>query len=283
MEEGISFDGKPDEAAWDHLEPFPMISHIPVFGNPPSEQSVVRMGYDDEYVYVGGLLYVSDPSYIQAVGKKRDMETMSTDFFGISFDTYNDKENALLFFTNPLGLRWDGAVSNDGTMNMDKPPMNMDWNTFWEVKSSYDDLGWYVEIRIPISSLRFQNIDDKTVMGISFFRWIPAKDEGDIFPAISNEWGPTSNMKPSLYEEVVFEGLSPKKPLHIAPYLLSGFEQQNKLNAAETAYEYGQDYKFEPGLDIKYGINPVHALISGLSTTSVIIHYKILVAIICQQ
>jgi len=256
MEEGISFDGKPDEAAWDHLEPFPMISHIPVFGNPPSEQSVVRMGYDDEYVYVGGLLYVSDPSYIQAVGKKRDMETMSTDFFGISFDTYNDKENALLFFTNPLELRWDGAVSNDGTMNMDKPPLNMDWNTFWEVKSSYDDLGWYVEIRIPISSLRFQDIDGKTVMGISFFRWIPAKDEGDIFPAISNEWGPTSNMKPSLYEEVVFEGLSPKKPLHIAPYLLSGFEQQNKLNAAETAYEYSQDYKFEPGLDIKYGINP---------------------------
>lgn len=256
MEGSIVFDGKPDEAAWDHLEPFPMITHMPVFGNPPSEKSVIRMGYDDQYIYVGALLYVSDPSFIQAIGKKRDMETMSSDFLLLGFDTYNDKENALMFATNPLGLRWDAAVSNDGTIVMKEIPLNMDWNTFWEVKTSYDDEGWYCEMLIPISSLRFQDINGKTVMGISVFRWIPAKDEGDIFPAISNEWGQTSHIKPSLYEEVVFEDLSPKKPLYITPYLLTGFDQENKLNDAETAYDYGEKYKFEPGLDIKYGINP---------------------------
>ena len=104
MDQAIVFDGTPDEAAWEQLDPFPLISHMPVFGNPPSEKSVIRMGYDDQFVYVGGLLYVSDPSLIQAVGKKRDMETMSTDFFMLSFDSYNDKENSLLFATNPLEL-----------------------------------------------------------------------------------------------------------------------------------------------------------------------------------
>ncbi|RLD71941.1 MAG: hypothetical protein DRJ29_09215 [Bacteroidetes bacterium] len=256
MEQAIVFDGKPDEAAWKHLEPFPMISHMPVFGNPPSEKSVIRMGYDDQFVYVGGLLYVSDPSFIQAVGKKRDMETMSSDFFMLSFDTYVDKENSLLFATNPLGLRWDAAVSKDGTISMEQMPVNMDWNTFWEVKASYDDQGWYFEMQIPISSLRFQDIDGQTIMGVSVFRWIPAKNEGDIFPATSNEWGPTSHLKPSKYEEVVFKELSPKKPLYITPYLLTAYEQQNEINDAETAYEYSQDFKFEPGLDIKYGINP---------------------------
>ena len=256
IDQAIEFDGKPDEAAWEHLEPLPMISHMPVFGNPTSEMSVIRMGYDDQFIYVGGLLYVSDPSYVRAIGKKRDMETMSSDFFMLSFDTYNDKENSLLFATNPLGLRWDAAVSNDGTVSMDQMPINMDWNTFWEVKASYDDQGWYFEMQIPISSLRFQDIEGKTVMGISVFRWIPAKDEGDVFPAISNEWGSISHLKPSLYEEVVFEELSPKKPLYFTPYLLTGFDQQNELNDAETAYEYGEDFKFEPGLDIKYGINP---------------------------
>lgn len=256
MNASLVFDGKPDEAAWETLEPFPMISHMPVFGNTPSEQSVIRMGYDEQFVYVGGLLYVSDPSYIQAVGKKRDMETMSSDFFMISCDTYNDKENSLIFATNPLGLRWDAAVSNDGTMNMDQMPVNMDWNTFWEVKTSYDDKGWYFEMQIPISSLRFQDIDGETTMGISVFRWIPAKNEGDIYPAISNEWGQTSHLKPSLYQEVVFEDLSPKKPLYITPYVLTSFEQENTLNEGETAYEYGQNFKFEPGLDVKYGINP---------------------------
>jgi hypothetical protein len=252
----INFDGMPDESAWEQLEPFPMISHMPVFGNLPSENSVIRMGYDDQFVYVSGLLYFSDPSFFQAIGKKRDTETMSSDFFMISFDSYNDKENSLIFATNPLGLRLDAAVSNDGTMSMAQMPVNMDWNTFWEVKASYDDQGWYFEMLIPISSLRFQDIDGQTVMGISVFRWLPGKDEGYIFPAISNEWGPTSHMKPSLYEEVVFKDLSPKKPLHIAPYLLTAYEQQNELNDAETAYEYEEDFKFEPGLDIKYGINP---------------------------
>jgi len=256
MNSAIVFDGIPDEEAWDALQAFPMISHMPVFGNTPSEQSVIRIGYDEQFVYVGGLLYVSDPSYIRAVGKKRDMETMSSDFFMLSCDTYNDKENSLLFATNPLGLRWDAAVSNDGTMNMDKMPVNMDWNTFWEVKTSYDDKGWYFEMQIPISSLRFQDIDGETTMGISVFRWIPAKNEGDIYPAISNEWGQTSHLKPSLYQEVVFEDLSPKKPLYITPYILTSFEQENTLNEGETAYEYGQDFKFEPGLDVKYGINP---------------------------
>jgi hypothetical protein len=266
FDQPIVFDGMPDEAAWKQLEPFPMITHMPVFGNPPPEHSVIRMGYDAQYIYVGAQLYVSDPSYIQAIGKKRDTETMSSDFFMISFDSYNDKENSLIFGTNPLGLRLDAAVSNDGTMSMDQMPVNMDWNTFWEVKASYDDKGWYLEMQIPISSLRFQDIDGKTVMGISFFRWIPGKDEGYIFPAISNEWGPTSHMKPSLYEEVVFEELSPKKPLQITPYVLTAYEQEHELNEAETAYDYGEDFKFEPGLDIKYGINPNTVLDLTLNT-----------------
>lgn len=227
---------------------------------------MIRMGYDDQFVYVGGLLYVSDPSYMQAVGKKRDMETMSSDFFMLSFDSYNDKENSLLFATNPLGLRWDATVSNDGTISMDQMPVNMDWNTFWEVKASYDVKGWYCEMLIPISSLRFQEIEGKTVMGISVLRWLPARDELYTFPAISNEYGPTSHLKPSLYREVLFEDLRPKKPLYITPYLLTGFEQENPLNDAESAYVYEGRFKFEPGLDIKYGINPNTTLDLTLNT-----------------
>ena len=107
---------------------------------------------------------------------------MASDFFGISIDTYNDKENALLFYTNPNGLRWDATVSNDGTPVGEDPPMNMNWNTFWDVKTTMDERGWYTEMRIPISSLRFQPKDKTIVMGISFFRWVPAKNEGYSFP-----------------------------------------------------------------------------------------------------
>jgi len=256
IESDIVFDGVPDEAAWDQVQAFPMITHLPLFGNTPTEKSDIRIGYNDQYVYVGASLYVSDPSLIQAIGKKRDMEVMSSDFFMLSLDTYNDKENALVFATNPLGMRWDAAISNDGTMTMDQMPINMDWNTFWEVIASYDDKGWYFEMQIPISSLRFQDLEGNTTMGMSVGRWFPALDELSTFPAISNEYGPTSHLKPSLYKEVVFEGLSPKKPLYITPYILGSFNQEQKLNEAETAYDYDQFYKLEPGIDIKYGINP---------------------------
>lgn len=123
LESEIIFDGVPDEAAWEQIEPFPMITHIPTFGLPPTEQSVVRMAYDDDYVYLTGLLFVSDPGLIQAVGKKRDFMSMTCDWFGIGIDTYNDKENSLLFFTNPNGIRWDATISNDGTPVMMTQPI----------------------------------------------------------------------------------------------------------------------------------------------------------------
>ena len=246
----------PDEAVWKQIDPFPMVSHIPVSGNPPSEKSVIRMAYDEKYVYVGALLYVSDPELIHAIGKKRDQESMTSDWFGISLDTYNDKENALLFYTNPNGLRWDATVSNDGTPVGEDPPMNRNWNTFWDVKTTMDEKGWYTEMRIPISSLRFQPKDKTIIMGISLFRWVPAKNEGYSFPEIPLNWGDFSNFKPSQYAEIEFEGLNPKKPLYISPYMLSSYTQSYELNSDESGYDYNGEPRFEPGLDLKYGINP---------------------------
>ena len=252
----IVFDGIPNESAWEKIKPFPMVSHLPISGNTPSERSDIRMTYDEQYVYLGALLYISDPGLIQAIGKKRDQQSMSSDLVGISMDTYNDKENSLLFFTNPNGLRLDGSIRNDGTPMGRTQVMNLSWNTFWDVKTTMDEHGWYAEMRIPISSLRFEPSDEKIVMGISIFRWVPAKYEGYIYPETPLKWGDGSNLKPSQYAEVEFIGLKPKKPLYISPYLLSGFEQYNDLNDSETAYDYDQGFKLEPGLDVKYGINP---------------------------
>lgn len=250
------FDGIPDDEPWEHVKPFPMITHLPISGNPPHERSVIKMAYDDNYLYVIGKLFVSHPDLIQAVGKKRDMDNGACDWLGISLDSYHDRENAMLFFTNPLGLRWDATMSNDGTAVGATLPLNMDWNTFWDVKTTMDQQGWYVEMRIPVSSLRFQVRNNKTVMGFSVLRWIPATNEAYIFPETPPNWGPASHWKPSRFAEIEFEGLISRKPLYISPYLLTGREQSWALNETETAYEYSSGFKLEPGLDLKYGINP---------------------------
>lgn len=257
---GIVFDGIPDEAAWEAIRPFPLVTHLPVSGQPPGERSVIRMTYDQQFVYVAGSMYVQDPGTIRAVGKKRDMMGMSSDWLGIKMDTYNDKENALFFFTNPNGLRLDGTIFNDATPSGEDPPMDTNWNTFWDVKTLRDEEGWYAEVRIPISSLRFEPKQEKIVMGLGLMRWIADKYELDLFPETPPLWGDFSQLKPSRYAEVEFEQLEPKKPLYISPYLLTGFEQGNVLNDPETAYEYSGDFKLEPGLDIKYGISPTTTL-----------------------
>ncbi|MBG0860015.1 MAG: carbohydrate binding family 9 domain-containing protein, partial [Bacteroidales bacterium] len=247
----INFDGVPDEAAWQSVQPLPMTMHSPVFGNEPTEASIIRIAYDDVNFYVSGILSYKNPGDIRAIGKKRDMFEPTTDWFGIILDTFNDKVNAVSFWTNPNGLRTDATVKNDFVdMNSD---VNSSWNTFWDVKSIISGKGWSAEFRIPFSSLRFQEAEGKTLMGITVLRYSPAKSEMATFPAVP----PSSNgsyWKPSLTTLIEFEGLKPRKPVYITPYITGGIGQVNELAEEGTDYDMTTTLKYDAGVDAKYSI-----------------------------
>jgi hypothetical protein len=176
----ITLDGSSDEPAWQQVAPFALVQHSPNFGSPPSEKTEFLVGFDDEYLYVAGRLYDQEPGKIQAYTKKRDTMNPSNDWFGVIFDTFNDKETGLGFFTTPAGLRWDGSIYNDGqpaNPATQEPPLNLSWNTFWDVETVINDRGWFVEMRIPLSSLRFQDQGGEVVMGLIAWRFIPRKNE----------------------------------------------------------------------------------------------------------
>jgi hypothetical protein len=109
----ITFDGIPDESAWQSIPDLPMVMLVPVPGNDPTETSMIKLAYDDEYLYASGFLNYKDPKNIRAVGKKRDYDTRSSDWFGLTVDAFNDRENAVVFMTNPNGIRSDGTIKND--------------------------------------------------------------------------------------------------------------------------------------------------------------------------
>lgn len=251
----IRFDGTPDEEAWEKISPFRMVMHTPVFGNEPTEKTDVRITYDDRYLYVAARLYYKDPSMMRSSSYKRDYLGMGSDWFGVLLDTYNDKENSMAFFTTPEGLRLDASVQRDAVTRLpDQVPMNISWNAFWDVITKKGPDGWSAEIRIPLSSLRFQNKNGEVRMGLTIERWIPAKNETNVYPEIPPNWGPNSVMKPSQSQEIVFNGIKPDKPLYIAPYALAGFESRYELNESETEYNRSSKSNFEAGLDIKYGV-----------------------------
>jgi hypothetical protein len=251
----VTLDGRVEEPAWEGVRPFCMVMQSPTFGEPASERSEALVAYDDDFVYVAARMFDREPDRIQAPTKKRDAMVATTDWFGVLFDTFNDKENALAFFTTPAGLRFDAAIFRDAQpTTATEPPMNLSWNTFWDVAVARAGDGWHVEMRIPLSSLRFQPVEGKVVMGVSVFRWISRKNEVDVFPAIPKNWGEMSAWKPSQCQETVWPGLRPRRPLYLTPYALGGFDRVYELNDEETAYVKGGSPKLELGLDLKYGL-----------------------------
>jgi hypothetical protein len=247
----VEFDGSPFEAAWNGLEYFPMTMFKPNYGAEPSEISEVMIAYDDQYVWVGARLYMKDAGKIAVTSKKRDDQPRSPDHFCVLFDTYNDNENGLVFFTNPTGARTDYAISNDAVGG----GLNFSWNTFWDVKTTRDDKGWYVEMRIPFSSLRFKPQDNITTMGIIFKRCFSSNSEIDTYPPVDPKYGIMAIAKPSLATTIEFEGAKPSMPVYVSPYIIGGNSRNWVLNDIGTKYVNKDNPDLNAGLDVKYNIN----------------------------
>ncbi|MFQ6615173.1 MAG: DUF5916 domain-containing protein [Fidelibacterota bacterium] len=248
----VTLDGFSQEPAWQRINPLEVTMNQPTFGLDPSEVTEILVAYDDDYLYVAGRLYDSDPEGIQRGAMNRDNMSPSNDWFGIILDTFNDNENGLGFFTTPAGIRFDAAVFNDAQGEF---PVNVSWNTFWDVAVKITDQGWFAEMRIPFSSLRFQDTDGQVTMGLTAWRYIARKFETVTFPAISPKWGFWSVWKPSLAQRVRLEGVYSRNPLYVTPYALGGTGQSSKLNDDETAWTVEQNPARDIGLDVKYSLS----------------------------
>ena len=115
-----------------------------------------RDGFEDfEY-----LVLLSDK--IKAAVSKRD-DIIQDDLIGIILDTFNDMQSGFGFLINPLGIQGDGMMGVEGNL---EPSLDMVWFS----KGRIDELGYTVECRIPLKSIRFPN---KKVlpMRILFFRF----------------------------------------------------------------------------------------------------------------
>lgn len=259
----ITLDGFSDEEAWKSIQQLPVVQHTPNFGSNPSERTEILVTYDNDYLYVAGRLYDSEPSKILATSLQRDSHGSANDWFGIILDSFNDKENAVGFFTTPSGLRWDGTTSNDAQGD---DPVGTDWNTYWDVAVVKNESGWFVEMQIPFSSLRFQEEDGHVVMGMISWRYVARKSERVIFPAIPPNWGYYSIWKPSQAQEVVLEGVKSRTPIYISPYILGGLGQTSEPNSTKTVFNSINNSSREAGLDIKYGLTNNLTLDATLNT-----------------
>ena len=242
--ESIQIDGLSNEPEWQRIEPLPMIMYKPIYKGEPTERTEVRIAYDKDYLYCSARCYDTDPAGIRVNSLYRDRSSKD-DKFGIILDTFNDKESALSFWTTPAGIRGDEAIFNDGKSD------NKNWNTYWDVATVENEEGWFVEIRIPFSSLGFQDKEGRVVMGVIVYRNIARKNERVIFPDLSPERGIDT---PSRAQPIFLNQVYSRKPIYFTPYAIGGLEQTPALNDTETAYQLENKLARNIGLDIKYNV-----------------------------
>ncbi|MFN7013363.1 MAG: carbohydrate binding family 9 domain-containing protein, partial [Bacteroidia bacterium] len=132
-------------------------------GQPATQHTEVKVLYDDVALYVGAILYdVSNDSILREVGE-RDMLNSNSDQFGVYFDTYNDAINAYGFIVNAAGVQTDIRYSPNGEDFL--------WNAVWDSKVKIEGNNWYVELKIPFSTIRFADIPIQK-WGVNFMRGI---------------------------------------------------------------------------------------------------------------
>ena len=68
----IVLDGTSNERSWQNIVPLPVVMLLPEAGAEPTERTEIRLAHDDEFLYVAGRLYDSDPSGVQANSRMRD-------------------------------------------------------------------------------------------------------------------------------------------------------------------------------------------------------------------
>ncbi len=245
----IEVDGDLSDGAWQEIPPVEMTVHTPRFGAPPTERTVVRIAYSEEAIYVGAWMYDSEPEAIRVHSVARDVDN-GGDFFNLVIDAFNDNQNAAVFATTPSGNRLDVQLRND----VEGPsPGTPSWNAFWDVEVSRDNRGWFAEMRVPFSSLRFQEVDGRVVMGLSVNRLIGRNNERHVFPAIPPNWT-LAPFKPSKARDVSFRGIRSERPLFVTPFGATRHSTSAELSTDGSRYEHPGELEWDIGGDLKYAV-----------------------------
>ena len=210
-------------------------------GRPSTQKTEVYIGYTADTLYIGVVAYDENPAGIIVADSRRDSSLADTDSFQFIIDGLHDRQNGLLFGTNPAGIEYDAQITNEGTASFGAGDgeFNLNWDTSWEVKTSITDIGWQAEFAIPFRSLRYGAAPVQT-WGFNFQRnirrnnevafWAPLGRQHNIYRV--SQAGSIENIQPPH-----------QRSLKFTPYGVAKRSEGGTISA-ETDYEAGFDLKY---------------------------------------
>lgn len=233
-------DGVLDDAVWQTAAFIDDLHQvIPVEYAEPSERTEIYLLYDDDALYIGARLYMSDPAEITAnVLRQNDSQMTQDDTLFVTLDPFNNRRSGYFFGINANAVRLDGLYRNVSEYYSD-------WDTIFRAETSRFDRGWIVEYEIPFKSISFDPATD--TWGLNFSRGISARNEDIAWVTRNRRWDPSSAGL-----AIGFEGLQQGLGLDVIPSASS--RRSRTFGTQSTASVTRSD--FEPSLDVVYKITP---------------------------
>src|SRR5262245_25870482 len=237
-----TIDGQLNEEVWSQAQVMSDFTQIdPDEGQPASERTEVRVLYDDHALYVGMRLFDHDTVHLGRRLSTRDGDG-DADRVTLYLDTMHDHLTGVMFRVSASNVQTDAVLFND-TWD------DWSWNAVWESNVSVDEDGWSVEMRIPLSQLRFTS-DDKQTWGINVERYIRRRNEGSWLEMVpKKETGRASRM----VHLTGLDGLKPSRRLELLPYT-AGRAEYVAPESTVNPFNDGSRVFASAGLDMKYGL-----------------------------
>ena len=173
----IELDGVLDEAVWRQAAAVAdFTQQEPVEGGRPSEETELRIVFDEDDLYIGAVFY-DDPDGVLAYQRQRDASLGTDDRFMWILDTFLDGRTGYFFEINPAGLMGDGILTGGGGGGGGGfgGGGGKAWDGIWEARTAMRPDGWSAEIRIPFRTLNFN--PELESWGINFQRTIRRRNE----------------------------------------------------------------------------------------------------------
>lgn len=170
----IDLDGRLDEMAWQHASPGSnYIQGKPYEGKKALEETEVRVLIGEKFIYVGAQMYESDPSVVDKNLMRRDTEGQY-DFINVAFDSNFDRRTGYYFRVSAANVQFDKYFYNDSEQDQA-------WNAVWESAVHHHDRGWSVEMKIPLSQIRYDSSEPNQTWGFQSSRRRMVENEWSYF------------------------------------------------------------------------------------------------------
>jgi hypothetical protein len=172
----IVIDGRLDEEAWTDVpigEGF--TQRDPDEGRSATEQTEIRVAYDDASLYVGIRLFDSRPSAVVRQLSRRD-DRADADRITVYLDPFHDHLTGAMFEVSAAGVQRDALIYDDHRIDTN-------WNAVWYSAVGIDASGWTVEMRIPFSQLHFDAASHRQ-WGFNVVRYLHRRAEESWFELV---------------------------------------------------------------------------------------------------